>query len=110
MTLCFNSKVFAGKVTINKQAVSINETIALQGGSSSMKRGGEFVGALNGEPLSKTPQNVPGDLLDFVNCEEIKGSGFFEVIERAACKAVFENKTTGVSAVTEFAKPASRVV
>ena len=75
-----------------------------------MKRGGEFVGALNGEPLSKTPQNVPGGLTGLVNCEEIKGSGFFEVLARESCKLVFENKTTGVAAVTEVAKPASRVV
>jgi hypothetical protein len=36
--------------------------------------------------------NVPGGLAGIVNCEEIKGSSFFEVIERAACKAVFKTK------------------
>jgi hypothetical protein len=64
---------------------------------------------LNGETLSKTPQNVPGGLLDLINCTEIKGNGFFEVLARDSCKAVFENKTTGVSAVTELAKPASAI-
>lgn len=34
-----------------------------------------FVGALNGETLSKTPQKVPGGLLGLVNCTEIKGEG-----------------------------------
>jgi hypothetical protein len=53
--------------------VPINKTITLQGGllenePSYVKH---LVGALNGETLSKTPQNVPGGLLDLVNCEEI---------------------------------------
>jgi len=67
------------------------------------------VGALNGETLSKTPQNVPGGLTGLVNCTEIKGSGFLEVLAREACKLVFENKTTGVAAITELAKPASEI-
>jgi hypothetical protein len=58
--------------------------------------------AKDGNSLSKTELNVPGGLLNIVNCEEIKGSGFFESLERATCKAIFENKTTGVTATTEL--------
>jgi hypothetical protein len=112
--LCFYSETLSGSVTLNKQVVPINEDkkhpIILQGG---LKKTGteheEFVGALNGETLSKTPQNVPGGLTGLVNCTEIKGEGFLEGLARSACKAVFENKTTGVAAVTELAKPASEI-
>jgi len=85
--------------------------IILQGGidRNEEKETETFVGALNGETLSKTPQNVPGGLLDLINCTEITGTGFLEVLAREGCKLVFENKTTGVSATTELAKPASSI-
>jgi hypothetical protein len=113
--LCLYSPVTGGEVTLNKQTVPLNEDkkhpIVLQGGVKINEETGQetFVGALNGETLSKTPQNVPGGLLGLINCTEIKGSGLLEILARAACKAVFENKTTGVSAVTELAKPASEI-
>jgi hypothetical protein len=113
--LCLYSKVTGGSVTLNKQTVPINEDgkhpIILQGGIQINEETEHetFVAALNGETLSKTPQNVPGGLSGLVNCTLIKGSGFLEVLARAACKLVFENKTTGVAAVTELAKPASEI-
>lgn len=112
--LCLYSETNGGVVTLNKQTVPINEdkkhVIVLQGGITNAGTNEEkFVGALNGETLSKTPQNVPGGLTGLVNCTEIKGSGFLEVLARESCKLIFENKTTGVSAVTELAKPASSI-
>ena len=113
--VCLYSKVTGGKVTLNKQTVPINEdgkhAIILQGGIKINEETEQetFVGALNGETLSKTPQNVPGGLTGLVNCTEIKGSGLLELLAREACKAVFENKTTGVTATTELAKPASEI-
>jgi hypothetical protein len=116
--LCLYSEVYAGKVTLDKQTVPINEEgktpIILQGG---IKRNPEtevetFVAASGAESLSKTGQNVPGGLLDLVNCTEIKAEGllkFLGELARAACKAVFENHTTGIEAVTELAKPASEI-
>jgi hypothetical protein len=112
---CLYAQIEGGEVKIGKTVVPINEdkkhTIVLQGGYSRNTETGEesFYGALNGETLSKTPQNVPGGLLDLINCTEIKGNWPLEVLARAACKAVFENKTTGVAAVTELAKPASDI-
>jgi hypothetical protein len=116
VNLCFYSNVYGGKVTLNKQTVPINEDkkheIILQGGIMQEEEPPfheKFVAALNGETLSKTPQNVPGGLTGLVNCTEIKGEGFLEGLARAACKLVFENKTTGVQAITELAKPASEI-
>jgi hypothetical protein len=114
---CVYAQIESGEVKIGKTAVPINENkkseIILQGGyeRNESKEPAEehFFGAENGETLSKTPQNVPGGLLDLINCTEITGEGFLEFLAREGCKAVFENKTTGVSATTELAKPASDI-
>jgi len=113
--LCFFSQVTGGEVKLNKQTVPINEdgkhAITLQGGIKINEETEQetFVGALNEETLSKTPQKVPGGLTGLVNCTEIKGTGWFEVHAREACEAVFENSLTGVTATTELAKPASEI-
>lgn len=104
--LCNYAQTTSGEFSIGSVKVPINKTITLQGGA--VKTGGSnpneyfLLPAKDGNSLSKTELNVPGGLLDFVNCEEIKGSGFFESLERATCKAIFENKTTGVTATTEL--------
>ncbi|HUB75356.1 MAG TPA: hypothetical protein VL979_15160 [Solirubrobacteraceae bacterium] len=111
VNLCLYSQTTSGEVKLNKQTVPITKTITLQGGIALNEETFEekFVGALNGQTLSKTGENVPGGLLDLVNCTEITGNGILEFLAREACKAVFENKTTGVEAVTELAKPASEI-
>ena len=106
VALCLYSQTKSGEVTLGKQTVPIAKTITLQGG---VKRNEAtevetFVGALNGETLSKTPQKVPGGLAGLVKCNEI--SNF---LERAACELVFENGVTGVNATTELARPASEI-
>jgi hypothetical protein len=111
---CLVSKTISGQITIGKQEVPIVKTQTLQGGfvRHRVEGGGEsleFVGAANGETLSKTAQKVPGGLLDLVKCNEITGSGFLEDLARGACELVFENGTTGVNAITELAKPASSI-
>jgi hypothetical protein len=111
VSLCIYTQTLSGEVTINKQTGPIKNTITLQGGiqRNEATEVETFVAALNGETLSKTPQNVPGGLLSLVNCEAIKGEGFLETVEREACKATFENGITGVNATTELAKPASEI-
>jgi hypothetical protein len=105
--ICTFAQTTSGEFSIGTTKVPINKTITLQGG-------GVHTGGLNeneyfalpakdGNTLSKTELNVPGGLTGLVNCEEIKGSGFFEKLERETCKAIFENKTTGVTATTELA-------
>jgi hypothetical protein len=104
LTLCTYAETTGGEFSIGSTKVPINKTITLQGGGIGTGKLNEFflLPAADGNSLSKTELNVPGGLTGLVNCEEIKGSGFFEVIERAACKAIFENKTTGVTATTEL--------
>jgi hypothetical protein len=107
--VCLYSETLSGEVTLNKQTVPIEKTIVLQGGISNFGTSTEhFVGALNGETLSKTPENVPGGLAGLINCNEIKGGGL-AILARTTCKATFENGLTGVNAVTELAKPASEI-
>jgi hypothetical protein len=104
VVLCTNAQTSSGEFTIGSTTVPINRTITLQGGAIPTGNPQEYflVPAKDGNSLSKTELNVPGGLLDLVNCTEIKGEGFFETVEREACKAIFENKTTGVTATTEL--------
>jgi hypothetical protein len=112
---CLYAQIQSGEVKIGSTAVPINadkkHEIVLQGGYSRNSETGEesFFGALNGDTLSKTPQNVPGGLLALINCAEIKGSGPLEVLAREACKGVFESGPTSVNATTELAAPASSI-
>jgi hypothetical protein len=107
-TLCQYGVTTSGEFAIGSTKVPINQTITLQGGAIPVEPANEenseylLLPAADGNSLSKTELNVPGGLLDFVKCEEITGSGFWETIERSACKAIFENKTTGVTATTEL--------
>lgn len=107
LELCSYGETTSGEFAIGSTSVPINKTIIQQGGA--IKTGNEehrkeffLLPAADGNSLSKVELNVPGGLLDFVNCEEIKGNGLFEIIERGTCKAIFENKTTGVTATTEL--------
>lgn len=107
VTLCSFAQTTGGEFSIGTTKVPINQTITLQGGGiPTGNPANEFqyflVPAKDGNSLSKTPLNVPGGLTGLVNCTEIKGEGFLEKTERAACKAIFENKTTGVTATTEL--------
>jgi hypothetical protein len=109
---CLFSQITGGEVAIKKTIVPIEKaTITLQGGYTRNEEteAETFVGAINGETLSKTPLKVPGGLLSLVKCNEIKGEGFLEKLTRGACEAVFENLFTGVNATTELAKPASAI-
>jgi hypothetical protein len=112
---CIVAKTESGKFIIGKRTVPIESVITLQGGIKEenpcnfpFAGPGEcrvpFVGAVGGDTLSKTPQNVPGGLLNIVNCKEITNKH-----EREACEAIFENKITGVTATTELAAPASSI-
>ena len=103
--LCSFAQTTSGEFAIGSTKVPINKTITLQGGAIPTGVNPKeyfLVPAKDGNSLSKTELNVPGGLLDFVNCEEIKGKGLFETLERATCKAIFENGTTGVTEVTEL--------
>jgi hypothetical protein len=108
--LCIFAQTESGEFVVGKKTVPIEQTITLQGGAHENADGTlQFIGAEDGNTLSKTPQNVPGGLAGLINCEEIKGGGLLEKLARATCKTVFENKLTGVTATTELAAPASAI-
>jgi hypothetical protein len=113
VAVCIFSEITGGQVTIGSTSVPIEKpsVIKLQGGYTFNEEteAETFVGAINGETLSKTPLKVPGGLLGLIKCNEIKGEGFFEKLLRGSCEAVFENAFTGVNATTELAKPASAI-
>jgi len=106
VSFCVFSQVKGGEVKVAKTAVPIEKTITLQGGFTfdETTEAETFVGALNGETLTKVPQKVPGGLAALVRCNEIRN-----ILERLACELVFENGVTGVTATTELAKPASAI-
>jgi hypothetical protein len=104
---CIVAKTESGEFIVGNKTVPIEKTITLQGGLNTAKK--EFVGAKDGNTLSKVPQKVPGGLSGLVNCTSIKGSGLIEKAERASCEAIFENGLTGVTATTELAAPASSI-
>jgi len=105
VTDCVLATTESGELDIAKEDVPITKVITLQGGVTEFLTGSEkFVGAENGETLSKTAQKVPGGLSGLVKCTEI--SNF---LERIACELVFENGATGVTATTELAAPASSI-
>jgi hypothetical protein len=102
---CLVAVTEAGEFVIGKERVPLVNATTLQGGIAHFFSGEEqFIGAEDGNTLSKTPQKVPGGLSGLVKCNEI--SNF---IERIACELVFENGVTGVNATTELAAPASSI-
>jgi hypothetical protein len=105
LSACIVAKTESGEIRIGKQTVPIVNTQTLQGGFIEQESGALiFVGAADGNTLSKTPQKVPGGLLGLVKCNEIKNP-----VERTVCELIFENKLTGVNATTELAAPASSI-
>src|SRR5664279_1649438 len=86
---CLIAKTESGQFTVGKVTVPIKNAITLQGGFSENEETGalNFVGAADGNTLSKTGQPVPGGLAGLVNCPEI--SNWFE---RITCELVFEHR------------------
>jgi hypothetical protein len=65
VTLCVFVQSNGGEFIIGNKTVPVNKPIILQGGASLNEETGveTFVGAANGETLSKTPLTVPGGLI-----------------------------------------------
>jgi hypothetical protein len=106
LSACLVARTESGEITIGKQTVPIVNTQTLQGGFIENRATGAmtFVGAADGNTLSKTPQNVPGGLLNLIKCKEITNE-----FERQVCEAIFEKGILGVTATTELAAPASSI-
>lgn len=105
-TTCFYLSSTGGELILHKKTIPLTKTIVVQGG---IKRNSEtgaetFIGALNGETLSKTAQTLPGGLLGLLSCSEISNP-----TEKHQCEEDFEKGLTGVSVIAELAKPASEI-
>jgi hypothetical protein len=103
--LCFQGEVTSGEFAIGSSKTPIEHPVIQQGGLVPIPEVSDdyyIVPAKNGETISKTEESVPGGLAGLIDCKEITGSGIFELIERAACEAAFENGVTGVTATMEL--------
>jgi hypothetical protein len=93
---CIYGKTTSGEFKIGSTSVPLTKATTLQGGIE--QKGSEltFVGAANGETLSKTPETVPGGLLKIV--APSSWPGWLQAIFNE-----FINKgLTGVTATTEL--------
>jgi hypothetical protein len=100
---CIYALTESGKFTIGKKTVPIVNTITLQGGFYGEGTEIHFVGAEDGNTLSKTGQPVPGGLLGVV-APSVLPKFLREIFNE------FINKgPTGVTATAELAAPASSI-
>jgi hypothetical protein len=101
---CILAETNGGFFTVGKREVPITKTITLQGGFKENVKGElEFVGAESGNTLSKTPQTVPGGLLNIVAPE------FLPKFLQEIFNNFINEGITGVTATTELAAPASSI-
>jgi hypothetical protein len=100
---CIFAETTAGEFTVGKKTVPINKTIVLQGGFKEKAEKLEFIGAEDGNTLSKVALNVPGGLLG-IEAPKSWPKELQELFNE------FINKGfTGVTATTELAAPASSI-
>jgi hypothetical protein len=94
---CIYAETTSGEFKIKKTTVPIVNTITLQGGLPETGGNETPIPAVNVPSLSKTPQPVPGGLLNLIKCKEITNE-----FERKACEAVFEKGLLAVNATAEL--------
>jgi hypothetical protein len=101
---CVFSESNGGFFQVGKKTVPLKNPVILQGGLEfNEKAESTFVGAEDGNTLSKTPQPVPGGLLGI---EAPKSwPGFLQ----ALFNETINNGFTGVTATVELAAPASAI-
>ena len=104
--LCTVANTNAGEFTVGTKTVPITNTITLQGGLHENESTGEleFIAAEGAQTLSKTEETVPGGLLG------IKAPSWWPLILQELFNEYVINKgLTGVTEITELAKPASAI-
>lgn len=99
--VCIFSESSGGFFQMGAKTVPLVNPVILQGGLSSA--GGAFIGAENGETLSKTPQPVPGGLLGIV------APGWWPGWLQSWFNNQINEGFTGVNATVEVAGPASGI-
>ncbi|MFL5896861.1 MAG: hypothetical protein ACJ76D_00110 [Solirubrobacterales bacterium] len=106
---CFIANTTSGSITIGSKVVPVKNPVTLQGGLIQIPNAPagdefQFVGAEDGNTLSKAAQPVPGGLLG------ITAPAWWPQILRDLFNEVVINQgATGVTATMELAKPASSV-
>jgi hypothetical protein len=100
---CIWSETSGGSVTIGKKTVPLTNPTILQGGVE--EEAGEiiFVGAENGDTLSKTPQPVPGGLVG------VTAPKWWPLFLQNWFNNLISEGFTGVNAIVELAGPASGI-
>jgi len=97
---CVFSESNGGFFEVGTKSVPLKNPVILQGGVASS---GAFVGAENGETLSKTPQPVPGGLLG------IEAPHWWPQYLQNWFNNAINEGLTGVNATVELAAPASSI-
>ncbi len=103
--LCVVADTTSGEFTLGSRTVPIEKPITLQGGAyeNTTTHELEFVGAEDGNTLSKTPQTVPGGLFG------IKAPESWPKEAQEWFNKFINEGITGVTETTELAKPASAI-
>lgn len=96
VTTCVYANTTSGEFKIGSTSVPLTKATTLQGGLIPEGEGVTFVGAANGETLSKTPQTVPGGLFKIVAPESWPGW------LQAIFNGFINEGLTGVTATTEL--------
>ncbi len=104
LTACISTTVESGEFSVGSEKIPIGNPIVLQGGLVESRGVITFVGATDGNTLSKAPQAVPGGLLGSTKCGEVKNW-----LARIACRLLSHSRFTALSATMELAAPASSI-
>jgi hypothetical protein len=105
ITFCTYAETNGGFFQIGKKTVPLKNPVVLQGGLliNEETETTAFVGAANGETLSKTPQTVPGGLLG------IEAPSWWPTFLKNLFNEAINKGATGVTATVELAAPASSI-
>jgi hypothetical protein len=103
---CVYSVSTGGLFTVGLKTVPLKNPVTLQGGIAVNSETGAqtFVGAEDGNTLSKTPQPVPGGLLGVT-----APSWWPQILKDYFNEVVINQGLTGVTATVELARPASEI-
>jgi hypothetical protein len=104
VTNCVYALTTSGSITIGNKSVPVKNPVTLQGGLIPGEGGFTFVGAEDGNTLSKSPQPVPGGLLGIT-----APSWWPQILRDLFNEVVINQGATGVTATMELAKPASSI-
>jgi hypothetical protein len=104
LVFCTFSESSGGFFQVGKKTVPLKNPVILQGGLEfNEAEEAQFVGAENGETLSKTPQPVPGGLLG------VEAPKSWPLFLQILFNETINKGLTGVTATVELAAPASSI-